>query len=169
MLTMPQVDGMDRAMFVATFGAVFEHSPWVAEHAFAQRPFTTAENLHDTMAKVVRTASPEQQLALIRAHPDLAGRAARAGQLTEGSAKEQASAGLDRLSEDEYARFHALNDAYKAKFGIPFIMAVRGASKAAILEGFERRLPNTVQAEIETAIEQIVRIGRFRLADMIGD
>jgi 2-oxo-4-hydroxy-4-carboxy-5-ureidoimidazoline decarboxylase len=169
MLTMPEVDAMDRTSFVAAFGAIYEHSPWVAEQAWEQRPFHRLDGLHAAMAAIVRGAPAERRLALIRAHPDLAGRAARAGALTADSAREQASAGLDRLSEAEYAGFHALNDAYQAKFGMPFIMAVRGAGKDAILAGFERRLPNDPAREVETAVEEITRIARFRLADMIRD
>jgi 2-oxo-4-hydroxy-4-carboxy-5-ureidoimidazoline decarboxylase len=168
MLTMAQVDAMDRASFVAAFGGVFEHSPWVAEHAYDRRPFSSLSGLHEAMADVVRHAPADHRMALIQAHPDLAGKAARAGALTEDSSKEQASAGLDCLSEAEYDRFHALNGSYRAKFGIPFIMAVRGAGKNEILDAFERRLPNGPETEIATAIEEIVRIGHFRLTDMIS-
>lgn len=168
MLTMAQVDAMDRASFVAALGAVFEHSPWVAEHAYDRRPFRSLPGLHGAMADVVRHAPLDHRMSLIRAHPDLAGKAARAGALTTDSTKEQSSAGLDRLSDAEYDRFHALNDAYRARFGMPFIMAVRGAGKAQILEAFERRLANGPETEIATAIEEIVRIGRFRLTDMIS-
>ena len=169
MLTMAEVDAMDRVSFVARFGSIFEHSPWIAEHAWDHRPFQTLANLHAAMVAVVRHASQDQQLTLIRAHPDLAGRAARAGDLTDASTKEQASAGLDQLTDKEFARFHALNDAYQAQFGIPFIMAVRGAGKVAILSGFEERLRNDPATEVATALAQIERIGLFRLADEVMD
>jgi 2-oxo-4-hydroxy-4-carboxy-5-ureidoimidazoline decarboxylase len=169
MLTMADVDRMDRATFVARFGPIFEHSPWVAERAHAHAPFGSLAQLHAAMMDAVDGAATDEQLALIRAHPDLAGRAARAGSLTADSAKEQAQAGLDRLTEDEFARFHALNDAYRAKFGFPFIMAVRGAGKTQIMDGFEQRLPNDPDVERRTALEQIGRIGWFRLSDLVED
>jgi len=129
---------LDREAFVARFGGVFEHSPWIAEKAFdAGLPQSlTAEGLHARMAAAMRSGSEAQKRALIAAHPDLAGRLARAGKLTVESTQEQASAGLDLLTDAERARFTALNDAYKAKFGIPFIMAVKGRGKDEILAAF---------------------------------
>ena len=168
MASMEEVDGLDQAKFVATFGGVFEHSPWVAERAWHRRPFGTLASLHEAMAREVRTAGQERQLALIRAHPDLAGRAAIAGALTADSRSEQASAGLDRLSKAEFARFNELNEAYRAKFGFPFVIAVRGAGKDAILAAFERRLANPRDREVVTAIEEIVAIGRLRLSALVG-
>jgi len=167
MPTMAEVDAMDREAFVRTFGSIYEHSPWVAEVAFEKAPFRTAAALQEALAAAVRAAPPERRLALIRAHPDLAGRAALAGEVTADSAREQASAGLDRLTEEEHACFHALNDAYRAKFGFPFIMAVKGAGKAQILAGFEARLPNDVATETATALAQIDRIAGFRLAELV--
>ncbi len=160
----------DRAAFVARFGGIFEHSPWIAEAAFdAGLPAgpLSAEALHGAMVAALRAGAKEQQLALIKAHPDLAGRLARAGRLTAESTKEQASAGLDLLSDAERARFTELNDRYKARFGMPFIMAVRGRSKAEILEAFERRLPNDAAAEFETALGEIERIALLRLKEML--
>ncbi|HEX2525643.1 MAG TPA: 2-oxo-4-hydroxy-4-carboxy-5-ureidoimidazoline decarboxylase [Geminicoccus sp.] len=167
MPTMADVDRMDRTSFVGRFGGIFEHSPWVAERAWDHRPFSTLQNLHAAMVQVVGDAAAGEQDDLIRAHPDLAGRAARAGDLTADSAREQASAGLDRLSEEEFERFHALNDAYRTKFGFPFIIAVRGAGKDAILQGFEQRLANDLDVERRTALEQIARIAWFRLSDLV--
>ena len=161
---------MDRATFVATFGQVFEHSPWIAEAAFERglpADADTAEGLHRALCAVLDDASEVQKRALIEAHPDLAGRLARAGRLTADSSKEQAGAGLDRLSEDERARFSALNDAYKARFGIPFIMAVKGRGKAEILAAFERRLANDAASEQRAALEQIERIALLRLQDLL--
>ncbi len=160
----------DRAAFVARFGGVFEHSPWIAEAAFdAGLPAgsLSAEALHGAMVAALRAGAKEQQLALIKAHPDLAGRLARAGRLTAESVKEQASAGLDLLSDAERARFTELNDRYKARFGMPFIMAVRGRSKAEILKAFEQRLQNDAAAEFETALGEIERIALLRLKEML--
>ncbi len=167
MLTLAALN-RDRTCFIDTLGGVFEHSPWVAEGAWAARPFESVEGLHGAMVAVVEEAE-EKQLDLIRAHPDLAGKAARAGGLTAASSQEQAGAGLDRLSEEEYRRFHALNDAYKEKFGFPFILAVKGHTKTSILEAFETRLPHSAQEERRTALAEIYKIARFRLEALIGE
>lgn len=159
-----------RSEFLARFGHVFEHSPWIAEAAFdAGLPADahTAEGLHRAFCTVLRRAPRERLRALIKAHPDLAGRLARAGTMTPESTREQGGAGLDRLSDAEYARFTALNEAYKATFGIPFIMAVKGRSKKEILEAFERRLANNTEAEFAEALAQIERIALLRLKDML--
>lgn len=158
---------LGREAFMSAFGDVAEHSPWVAEAAFAAGPFVRREDLIAAFEAAMRGASHEQQLALVRAHPDLAGRAAIAGDIAEDSRKEQAGAGLDRLTADEFARFTTLNDAYRARFGFPFIFAVKGATKHMILDAFEARLGNSPQAELETALVQITRIFRFRLEDRI--
>ncbi|HYE28475.1 MAG TPA: 2-oxo-4-hydroxy-4-carboxy-5-ureidoimidazoline decarboxylase [Allosphingosinicella sp.] len=143
--------------------ALFEHSPWVEARA-DQRP-STGDRHADLMA-VVHDATRDEQLALIRAHPELAGKAAVDGRLTEASAAEQASAGLDRLTPAEFDRLHALNAAYREKFGFPFIICVRLTDKAGILAAMERRLGNDRDTEIATAIEQIGEIVRLRLEDM---
>ena len=145
--------------------ALFEHSPWVEARADA-RP--SSGDRHADLMAVVRTASPEEQLALIRAHPELAGKAAVDGSLTQASAAEQASAGLDRLTQAEYDRFHALNAAYRERFGFPFIICVRLTDKAGILAAMESRLANDRDTEIATAIDQIGEIVRLRLADENG-
>ncbi|MDP3550535.1 MAG: 2-oxo-4-hydroxy-4-carboxy-5-ureidoimidazoline decarboxylase [Novosphingobium sp.] len=142
--------------------ALFEHSPWVEARADA-RP--SSGNRHADLMAVVLEASSEEQLALICAHPELAGKAAVDRTLTEASAAEQASAGLDRLSEDEFARFHALNAAYRERFGFPFIICVRLTDKAGILAAMEARLANDRETEIATAIAQIGEIVRLRLED----
>ncbi len=160
-----------RADFVATFGGIFEHSPWIAEAAFdAGLPKTadSAAGLHRALCAVLRTAPRDRQKALIEAHPDLAGRLALAGKLTADSNREQASAGLDALTEDELARFTGLNDAYKDKFGFPFIMAVKGRDKSEILAAFERRLDNDAEAEFAEALSQIERIALLRLEDLLA-
>ena len=143
--------------------ALFEHSPWVEERADA-RP--TSGDRHADLMAVVRGASPDEQLALIRAHPELAGKAAVDGSLTDASAAEQASAGLDRLTQDEFDRFHALNAAYREKFGFPFIICVRLTDKAGILAAMDRRLTNDRDTEIETALAEIGKIVRLRLESM---
>jgi OHCU decarboxylase len=161
---------MDHATFVATFGHVFEDSPWIAAGAHdrgLRGDADTAAGLHRALCAVLRAADAERQRALIDAHPDLAGRLARAGELTADSTSEQAGAGLDRLSAKEHARFTALNEAYKARFGFPFIMAIKGRTKEEILEAFERRLQNDEASEFATALEQIERIALLRLKDLL--
>ena len=168
-LTLAALNRADKARFIETLGGVFEHSPWVAEGTWAARPFESVEGLHSAMVAVVEEAGEGKQLGLIRAHPDLAGKAAQARGLTAASSREQAGAGLDRLSEEEYKRFHALNDAYKEKFGFPFILAVRGHTKTSILEAFESRLPHFALEERRTALAEVYKIARFRLEALIGD
>ena len=143
--------------------ALFEHSPWVAARADAM---PSSGDRHADLMAVVHAATLEEQLALIRAHPELAGKAAIDRTLTDASAAEQASAGLDRLSEDEFARFHALNAAYRERFAFPFIICVRLTDKAGILAAMEARLANGREAEIAAAIAQIAEIVRLRLKDM---
>ncbi|HEU0099480.1 MAG TPA: 2-oxo-4-hydroxy-4-carboxy-5-ureidoimidazoline decarboxylase [Allosphingosinicella sp.] len=143
--------------------ALFEHSPWVEARA-DERP--SSGDRHADLMAVVRDASPGEQLALIRAHPELAGKAAVDGALTRASAAEQASAGLDRLTQAEFDRFHALNAAYREKFGFPFIICVRLTDKAGILAAMETRLTNDRDAEIAEALAQIGEIVRLRLGDM---
>lgn len=164
----PRPSELDQATFIARFGDIYEHSPWVAEEAW-QRGLGEAQDtpagLAERMGAVLREASPERQLTVIRAHPDLAGKAAIAGKLTDDSTREQAGAGLDQCTPEEMARFERLNAAYQEKFGFPFVMAVKGSDRHAILAAFEARLPNTPEAERRTAIEQINRIARFRLEE----
>jgi 2-oxo-4-hydroxy-4-carboxy-5-ureidoimidazoline decarboxylase len=143
--------------------ALFEHSPWVEARADA-RP--SSGDRHADLMAVVHDATPEERLALIRAHPELAGKAAVDGSLTEASAAEQASAGLDRLSQAEFDRFQALNAAYTQKFGFPFIVCVRLTNKAGILAAMERRLANDRDTEIATALDEIGKIVRLRLETM---
>lgn len=153
----------DRARFVDRLGHVAENSPWVAERVWESGPFTDAPALTAAFAEVVRSASTDEQLALIRAHPDLAGRAALAGDLSPESTREQASAGLDRLAPDDLARFTRLNDAYREGFGFPFVICARRHTVASILDAYERRLLNDTDAERRTAIDEIVAIMRLRL------
>jgi OHCU decarboxylase len=161
---------LSRPVFVARFGEIFEHSPWVAERACdaGLGPETkTAGGLHAAMVAAMRAGSPEEQMALIRAHPDLAGRLAIASKLTPESTTEQRSAGLDQLSAAELAQFTALNEAYRARFGFPFIMAVKGSSRAEIIAAFEARLMHDAATEFATALAEIEKIARFRLADIL--
>jgi 2-oxo-4-hydroxy-4-carboxy-5-ureidoimidazoline decarboxylase len=162
-LTLDRLNAMDPTAFAAALGDVFEHSPWVAQAAATCRPFATLAALHEGMVDVVRKAGADRQLALIKAHPDLAGKAARAGELTAASTAEQASAGLDALSETEFAAFQRLNSAYQAKFGFPFIVCARRHTKSSILRQFERRLQNDAAAEREAALAEISRIVALRL------
>ena len=148
-------------------GGIFEDSPWVAERAWETRPFRTVEELHAAMCAVVTRASRGERLALLRAHPDLAGKAARAGAMSASSVAEQAGAGLDRLTDDELARFERLNAAYRERFGFPFIIAVRRHDKGAIFAAFERRLQNTVEQEIDGALEHVFDITGMRLAAQV--
>jgi len=155
--------------FVARFGGIYEHSPWVAERVANDAADASSLDMAELavlLAEVVDNASEEQQLALIRAHPDLAGKAQIAGELTADSTDEQASAGLDQCSADEYAQFQSLNDQYHEKFGFPFVMAVRQSSRAEILAAFAARLENDAGTEFETALQEIHKIARLRLEAM---
>lgn len=162
----PTPSQLDKTAFVAAYGEIYEHSPWVAELAW-ERGLTAAQDipagLAGIMSEVLSGAPAERQLEVIRAHPDLAGKAAVSGKLTDDSTREQAGAGLDQCSPEEMARFERLNAAYKAKFGFPFVMAVMGNDRYAILKAFEVRLENDLSKERRTAVEQINRIARFRL------
>lgn len=166
-LSIEEVNRMDRQEFVSHFGGVFERSPWVAEGAWERPLFEDLDGLHAAFVRTVHEAPGERRVALIRAHPDLAGKAALAGELTEASANEQASAGLDRLSPEEYERFHRLNAAYREKFGLPYVVCVRDHTKETIFAGAEERLSNTREEEIEAALYEISRISRLRLEDLV--
>lgn len=168
-ITLDALNGMSGDDFRRTLDAIFEHSPWVAERAWPARPFPTRDALHAAMAAAVRQASGEEQLALLRAHPDLGGKAARAGAMTAASVAEQSSAGLDRLNHEEYERFERLNTAYRTKFGFPFVIAVRHHDKRAILEAFESRLGHPVEQELEIALAQVFDIARLRLDSLVVD
>jgi OHCU decarboxylase len=167
---MMQPSRMGEAEFVSAFGDIFEHTPQVAQRAH-QRGFAsaqdTADGMHAALVAVMREMSRDEKLALINAHPDLAGRLALSKELTADSTKEQGSAGLDRLTPDELKKFTTLNDAYKARFGFPFIMAVKGATKDAILAAFERRIAHDADTEFAEALTQIERIALLRLQDRL--
>ena len=156
--------------FLARFGGIFEHSQWVAEQAFdagcIAEPLTVSK-VHGAMVAAFRAASYEAKLAVLRAHPDLAGKLAISGGLTEDSKKEQAGAGLDRLTPEEHARFTTVNTSYTTKFGFPFIIAVKGLNKDDILSAFETRINNTKDQEFETACAQVERIALLRLTAIL--
>ncbi|MET3614713.1 OHCU decarboxylase [Rhizobium aquaticum] len=162
---------MTKDEFVSRFGGVFEHSPWVAERAFEAgvTETLTAGSVHGAMVAAFRAGTEVERLAVLRAHPDLAGKLAIAGELTEDSRKEQAGAGLDRLTADEHASFTALNSAYVEKFGFPFIIAVKGLNKDDILSAFETRINNDRNAEFATASAQVERIAYLRLTSMLPE
>ncbi len=164
-----QPSQMSREEFVSQFADVYEHSPWVAEKVY-DNGLSDADDdistLHARMADTLLSASKEEQLALINAHPDLAGKAAVNGELTEASTAEQAGAGISQCSPEEFEKFNRYNDSYKARFQFPFIMAVKGANRYQILESFEARLGNEIEAEFDKALEEINKIALFRLQTM---
>jgi 2-oxo-4-hydroxy-4-carboxy-5-ureidoimidazoline decarboxylase len=157
-------DALDRDAFLARFGGLFERSPWVAEEAWERRPFGDAAGLAAAFEAAVLAAPEERQVALLRAHPELAGREARAGELTAASAGEQAGAGLDRLSREQAERLADLNAAYRERFGFPFVIAVRGHTPDSILAAGEARLDAPRATELDTAIDEVLAIARGRLA-----
>jgi 2-oxo-4-hydroxy-4-carboxy-5-ureidoimidazoline decarboxylase len=167
-ITLDELNRMDQRAFVAALGDVFEHTPWVAENASAARPFASLNALFVAMTAAVAESGNDRQMTLIKGHPELAGKAAREDAMTADSKLEQSSAGLDQLSEDEYAAFHRLNDAYHAKFGIPFIVCVRRHGKESILRHFEERLKNDSAAERDAALNEIFRIAALRLDQRIA-
>lgn len=183
-MTIAELNERDRNGFVAALGWIFEESPWVAERAWEKRPFPTLDALHGAMTAVVTEASEEQQLALLRAHPDLGtvrlkpdptGVASNIGtvrlqadrKMSQASQREQAGAGLDTLTSDELARVRRLNAAYREKFGFPFLYAVKGSTKHDVLNALERRLTSTRDIEHQEALRQVYRIARFRLEDLV--
>ncbi len=167
MIDLDDLNAASPQRFVALLDGIFEHSPWVAERAAGSRPFSSREDLHAALAAVVDGAPRKDQLALIRAHPELAGRATVRNQLTAESTREQAGAGLDACTAEEFARLQQLNVAYNARFGFPFILAVRGQDRASILAAFAQRLANSLETERHEALAQIGRIAGFRLAERV--
>ena len=168
MLNLDQVNALDEAAFVEALGWLYEHSPWVMARAWRARPFADLEAIHAAALAALDAATAEERLALIRAHPELAGKAAIARDLTAASASEQAGAGLDRLTPEEFARFGDLNAAYAARFAFPFIICARLNDKTSILAAMARRLGHTREDEIVEAMVQIGLIGRLRLAGAVG-
>ncbi len=152
----------NKPAYLRRFGGVYEHSEWVADKAFDMGP-PAPKDLPEVMRQIVEDAGREAQLALLRAHPDLAGKLAKSGALTDESTSEQASAGLDQCSEAEFAAFTALNERYKARFGFPYILAVRGRNRAEILENFRSRVDNAPEVEFREALDQVHQIAALRL------
>jgi 2-oxo-4-hydroxy-4-carboxy-5-ureidoimidazoline decarboxylase len=168
--TLNDLNACSKDDFVAALANIFEYSPWIAEQAASARPFAGVKPLFDTMKAAVDRAPSELRLALIKAHPDLANKTQRAAGLTEESNAEQNSAGLDRLSDAEFAAFERINNAYRSKFGFPYIVCVRRHTKDSILRDFERRLPNDANTEMQRSIEEICRIAALRVDQLvIGD
>lgn len=168
-LTLAELNALPAEQFVHLLGGVFEHSPWVAEQVASLRPFGDVDALHRAMVDRIAAAGPQARMALIRAHPELAGKAAVRGELTPESTSEQQGAGLDRCTQQEYDALAELNRAYRDKFGFPFILAVRGHDRQSIIREFRRRLALTPAQETAECLEQIYKIGRFRLDDLIRE
>ena len=166
--TLSDLNGCSKDDFVAALSNIFEYSPWIAEQAASARPFAGVKQLFDAMKAAVDHAPAELRLALIKAHPDLANKTQRAAGLTAESDAEQNSVGLDRLSDAEYAAFERVNNAYRAKFGFPYIVCVRRHTRDSILRDFERRLPNDAKAETQTSIAEICRIAALRLDQLVS-
>ncbi len=157
---------MEKTEFMALFGGVFEHSPWIASAVWdlgLTGRHDTATGLHQPFGGVIRQLGWEEKLALLRAHPELAMAVVGDGKLTESSEREQRGAGLDCCNSEEFSEFQKLNDSYRKKFDFPFIMAVKGCKRHHILESFRARLENTGDEEFQTAVEQVIRIGQFRI------
>ena len=168
-MNLPQVNALTLAQFVARFGGVFEHSPWVAERAWKSRPFDSLERLHASMLQAVGAASGEEQLALMRAHPELAGREAAKGVLTADSSTEQGRLGFLNLDRSHVERMAELNRRYLQRFGFPCIVALKlHASRESVMAEMQRRLGNTLQAEMAAALEQIGHIARGRLDKIVA-
>jgi 2-oxo-4-hydroxy-4-carboxy-5-ureidoimidazoline decarboxylase len=167
-MTLDELNRLDRAAFVNFLGGVYEHSPWVAEQAWIRRPFRHVAALHKAMVAFMRAAPRDWKLELIRAHAELAGQATRDGRLSRAATREQQSAGLDQCTPEEIERFAALNQAYREKFGFPFVLAVKGRTRATVLQVFEQRLENTPEEEFEMALRQIEQIAWLRLVEMLA-
>jgi 2-oxo-4-hydroxy-4-carboxy-5-ureidoimidazoline decarboxylase len=166
-LSLESLSSADRDSFVAALGGVFEHSPWIAEAGWNARPFASVDALHRAMVNALRGAPRERRLALIAAHPELAGKEAAEGTLTADSRGEQASAGLDRCTADELKKLRELNASYREKFGFPFVMAIKNRGKHEILQALQARLEGTPEGEFGRCLEEIEKIARLRLGAML--
>ncbi|MBW4525437.1 MAG: 2-oxo-4-hydroxy-4-carboxy-5-ureidoimidazoline decarboxylase [Phormidium tanganyikae FI6-MK23] len=161
--SLTELNQMEQSAFTEALSGIFEQTPTIASQAWEKRPFADVDDLHQKMLTVVNSMSDEQQLALIRAHPDLGSKA----KMAEASVQEQAGAGLDRLTAEEYDRFHRLNEQYKSQFGFPFIVAVKNHTKTSILKAFETRLQHSQPTEMRQAIAEISQIAYFRLLQQV--
>jgi 2-oxo-4-hydroxy-4-carboxy-5-ureidoimidazoline decarboxylase len=168
-MTLDQLNALPQADFTAALAGIFEHSPWIPEATWARRPFASVDELHAAMCATLGAADADAKLALIRAHPELAGKLAIRGELTDASLREQSGAGLNLCSPEEFARLTELNAAYSARFGFPFILAVRGHDRDSIIANMAARLGNEREVEIATALAQIERIAGFRLRDLLRE
>ena len=168
MLALERINAMTPQAFLGVLGGVFEHSPWIAEVAFTARPFASVAALHEAMVNAVKRAPRERQLALLNAHPELAGKEAQAGALTSSSTAEQASVGLNALSREEMQILSRRNREYREKFGFPFIIAVRRHTKASIFSEIERRLGSDPEMELDACLEQVFLITRLRLEALVA-
>jgi 2-oxo-4-hydroxy-4-carboxy-5-ureidoimidazoline decarboxylase len=166
-LKISELNRLDRPQFVAALAGIYERSPWVPERAWSQRPFADIDDLHAALAAVVAGASKDEQLALVRAHPELAGKAMADGSLTADSTAEQSGAGLTHCSSAELARLRELNARYNTKFGFPFILAVKGYDRAGVIAEFAWRVDNETAEEFAESLRQIDKIARLRLAALI--
>ena len=162
-----ELNNLDQAGFTRALEPLFEGPPWIVERAWLERPFDTREALYQAVCAVMYAASLDEQLALLRAHPDLVGRAAQEGTLSRASTREQSAAGLDRLTPDDMALFTSENATYRAKFGFPFIICAREHIKSSILTAFAERLPHTREQEIATALAEVAKICALRLRDLV--
>jgi len=167
LLTLDDLNAMDADDFVAALDGIFEHASWVAQAAAAGRPFATVTALHEGLMAAVRARPADDQIAFVSGHPDLAGKAARAGDMAAASVSEQAGLGFDRLSDEEFERFERLNAAYRARFGFPFVVCVRRLTRDAVLDSFERRLGNDRETELAAALTEIGYITRLRLVEKV--
>lgn len=167
-LDLSTLSAMGQGEFVACLANIFEHSPWIPGRAWAARPFASLDALHGTLLEVLAAATEKEQLGLIRAHPELAGKEAAAGTLTLASTGEQQGAGLDRCSAEELARLRRLNAAYRSRFGFPFVIAVKGLDRQHILAAMETRLAHAPDEEFRTALVEIAKIARFRLEALLS-
>ena len=163
-MTITELNASGRAEFVGALGWIFEHSPWVAERAWARRPFESLDDLHAALTRVVEEATEAEQLALLRAHPDLGTRA----RISEASTGEQQGAGLDRLTKEEFDRLQRLNDHYRTTFGFPFLFAVKGSTKHDVLAALDARSRRSRDEELAEALRQVYKIARFRLEETCG-
>jgi OHCU decarboxylase len=167
-MTLAELNALDARAFVTALVGVFEHSPWIVERTYASRPFASIDALHRALVDTLMRATDDEQLALLRAHPELAGKAAIAGAMTAESVDEQASAGLAACTPAEFARINQLNRRYNARFGFPFILAVRGLDRRQILDEFARRVDRERHVEFAECLAQVARISRLRLDALLG-
>lgn len=168
-LTLQRLNTLDADAFAAALAPLFEGPPWIVAEAWSRRPFADREALYDVLVEIMRAVPVQRQVDLLRAHPDLVGRAALAGTLSRDSTAEQAAAGLNRLSPEEIDTFNRLNSEYRAKFGFPFVICARENTKATILSGFAERLPHSRDDEIRIALGEVAKICRLRLDALVRD